>query len=278
LDGSKLYDLDLSPPSIQLANVRKYPAFHVENGRVTLGATPESKRVALITGANKGIGFETARQLGPMGITVLIGSREQQRGQTAVDTLRGETIDAQLLILDVADQLSIDRAAADVERQFGKLDILVNNAGILLERIPPSQCQIENLRKTLATNVVGLFAVTKAFLPLLRRSPSARIVNVSSALGSLSTMGDPQKLQNEFLAYSSSKAAVNMITVVLARELAGTKIKVNAAAPGYTATAMNNFSGTQTVPEGAIASVKLATLPEDGPTGAFFDKNGPVAW
>ncbi len=243
-----------------------------------MAATPESKRVALITGANKGIGFETARQLGPLGITILIGSREQQRGQTAVDALRGEAIDARLVLLDVADHQSIDRAAADVERQFGKLDILVNNAGILLERIPPSECRIENLRKTLETNVVGLFAVTKAFLPLLRKSPSARIVNVSSALGSLATMGDPRKLQNEFLAYSSSKAAVNMMTVVLARELAGTKIKVNAAAPGYTATAMNNFSGTQTVAEGAIASVKLATLPEDGPTGSFLDKNGLVAW
>lgn len=240
--------------------------------------TPESKRVALITGANKGIGFETARQLGALGITVLMGSREQQRGQTAVDTLRGESIDARLTLLDVAAQHSIDRAAADVERQFGKLDILVNNAGILLERVPPSESHIENLRKTLETNVVGLFAVTKTFLPLLRKAPSARIVNVSSALGSLATMGDPQKLQNEFLAYSSSKAAVNMITVVLARELAGTKIKVNAAAPGYTATEMNNFSGTQTVAEGAIASVKLATLPEDGPTGSFFDKNSSVTW
>lgn len=203
---------------------------------------------------------------------------KKDRGHAAANTLRGENIEARPLLLDVLDQNSIGRAASEVERLFGKLDILVNNAGVLFERVPPSESQVENLRATLETNVVGLFAVTKAFLPLLRKAPSARIVNVSSALGSLFTMSDPQKMQNDFLAYSSSKAAVNMITVVLARELAGTKIKVNAAAPGYTATAMNNFSGTQTVPEGAIASVKLATLPDDGPTGGFFDKDGAVAW
>ena len=240
--------------------------------------TPGSLKVALVTGANKGIGFETARQLGKMGIIVLLGSREKARGEKAAETLRGEGIDARLIVLDVGDQITIDHAAAKIEREFGKLDILVNNAGILLERIPPSECQIENLRKTLETNVVGLFAVTKAFLPLLQKATAARIVNVSSALGSLATMGDAQRLENKFLAYSASKAAVNMITVTLGRELAGTKIKVNAAAPGYTATEMNNFSGTQTVAEGAVASVKLATLPDDGPTGSFLDAKGIVAW
>jgi NAD(P)-dependent dehydrogenase (short-subunit alcohol dehydrogenase family) len=243
-----------------------------------LANTSGSLRVALVTGANKGIGFETARQLGNMGITVLLGSREKGRGEKAVETLRGEGIDARLLVLDVGDRITIDRAAADVERDFGKLDVLVNNAGILLERIAPSDCEIENLRKTFETNVIGLFAVTKVFLPLLRKAPAARIVNVSSALGSLSTMGDAQRLENKFLAYSASKAALNMITVALGRELAGTKIKVNAAAPGYTATEMNNFSGTQTVAEGAVASVRLATLPDDGPTGGFFDAKGIVAW
>ena len=237
-----------------------------------------SQRVALITGANKGIGFETARQLGKQGITVLAGSRDKQRGQKAVDTLQSEGIDARLIALDVADQGSIERAAAEVQREFGRLDILVNNAGILLERVSPADSQVEHLRKTLETNVVGLFAVTKAFLPLLRKAPAARIVNVSSALGSLSTMTDPRRLENRFMAYSVSKAAVNMLTVALGRELAETRIKVNAAAPGYTATEMNNYSGTQTVAEGAVASVKLATLPDDGPTASFLDAKGVVAW
>jgi NAD(P)-dependent dehydrogenase (short-subunit alcohol dehydrogenase family) len=238
-----------------------------------------SERVGLITGANKGIGFETARQLGRQGIVVLVGSRDKQRGQKAVDTLRGERIEARLILLDVTDDRTIDAAVVEVRREFGKLDILVNNAGILLERVPPSECQIENLRKTFDSNVLGLFAVTKAFLPLLRKSTAGRIVNVTSALGSLSMMGDPQRLDNKFLAYSASKAAVNMITVTLARELAGTQIKVNSAAPGYTATEMNNFSGTQTVEQGAAASVRLATLADDGPTGGFLDAKGfVVAW
>jgi NAD(P)-dependent dehydrogenase (short-subunit alcohol dehydrogenase family) len=243
-----------------------------------VGETGKTGRVALITGANKGIGFETARQLGKQGITVLVGSREKERGQKAVDTLRAEGIGARFIALDVSDQVTIDCAAAEVDRGFGRLDILVNNAGILLERIAPSECQVENLRKTFDTNVFGLFAVTKAFLPLLRKSAAGRIVNVTSALGSLAVMSDPQRLENKFLAYSASKAAVNMMTVAFARELAGTKIKVNSAAPGYTATEMNNYSGTQTIAEGTVASVRLATLPDDGPTGGFLDAKGFVAW
>lgn len=236
------------------------------------------KRVALITGANQGIGFETARQLGRQGITVLMGSRDKERGQKAVHTLRGEGFDARWIVLDVTDQSEIDSAAAQIGREFGKLDILVNNAGILLETVPPSECEVENLRKTLETNVVGLFAVTKAFLPLLRKSPSARIVNVSSGLGSLSVMSDPNRLDNKYFAYCASKAAVNMMTVTLARELQGTRIKINSAAPGYTATALNNYSGHQTVEEGTVASFKSATLPDDGPSGSFLDANGIFPW
>lgn len=186
----------------------------------------KAARVALITGANKGIGLETARQLGKMGIVVMVGSRDKGRGEEAAESLRSEGIDARLVVLDVGDQKTIDRVVSEVEREFGRLDILVNNAGILVERVQPSDSEVEALRKTLETNVVGLFAVTKAFLPLLRKSPSARIVNVSSALGSLATMSDPQRLDNKFLAYSASKAAVNMITVALGRELASTRIKV----------------------------------------------------
>ena len=220
-------------------------------------------RVALITGANKGIGFETARQLGKLGITVLLGCRNKQRGEKATEILRGERINARAIVLDVTNQSTIDAAATEVERDFGKLDILVNNAGIIVERTTPSECQTENLRKTFETNVFGLFAVTKAFLPLIRKSEAGRIVNVSSGLGSLKNMTDPQLMENKFLAYSASKAAVNMLTVAFGRELRDTPIKINSAAPGYTATEMNNYSGHQTVEQGALASVRLATLPAD---------------
>jgi NAD(P)-dependent dehydrogenase (short-subunit alcohol dehydrogenase family) len=240
-----------------------------------LAETHSGKRVALVTGANQGIGFETARQLGKKGITILMGNRDEQKGQKAVETLRAEGLDARLIVLDVTKQNEIDAAAAQIGHEFGKLDILVNNAGILLETVAPSECELENLRKTFDTNVFGLFAVTKAFLPLLRKSSSARIVNVTSGLGSLNMMSDPQRMDNKYFA---SKAAVNMMTVALARELRGTRIKINSAAPGYTATALNNYSGHQTVEQGTVASFKLATLPDDGPTGGFLDASGIVAW
>ena len=237
-------------------------------------------RVALITGANQGIGFEIARQLGKQGIVVLVSARNKQKGLAATETLLQEGIQAQGLILDVTDQRTIEAAATEVERKFGKLEILVNNAAIVAERTPPSECQVENVRKTFETNVFGLFAVTKAFLPLIRKSPAGRIVNMSSAVGSLTSISDPQqtRLDNGYLAYGASKVAVNSITISFARELRDTPIKVNAVAPGYTATVMNNFKGFQTVDQGAIAAVRMATLPADGPTGGFFDKNGTVPW
>ena len=243
-------------------------------------ATHSAEQVALITGANKGIGFEIARQLGKQGITVLVGARDSHRGRKAVETLQGEGIRAQELVLDVTNQRTIDAAVAEVDRKFGKLDILVNNAGILVETAPPSECQIENLRKTFETNLFGLFAVTKAFLPLIRKTAAGRIVNVSSALGSLTSVADPQqtRFKNRYLAYGASKAAVNSLTIAFARELRDTSIKVNAAAPGLTATAMSNFAGHQTVEQGAVAAVRLATLPPDGPTGSFLDSNGTVPW
>jgi NAD(P)-dependent dehydrogenase (short-subunit alcohol dehydrogenase family) len=180
----------------------------------------------------------------------------------------------------VTDQGTIDAAVVEVERTFGKLDILVNNAGIVAERTPPSECKIENLRKTFETNLFGLFAVTKAFLPLIRKSSAGRIVNLSSAIGSLTWISNPQQthLDNGYMSYGASKAAVNSITISFARELRDTSIKVNAVSPGYTATAINNFQGYQTVEEGAVAAVKMATLPAGGPTGEFFDKDGAVPW
>lgn len=239
-----------------------------------MSGAQKSDRIALITGANKGIGLEVARQLGNQGIKVLVGARDQQRGQKAAAQLRTDGIDAQFILLDVTNQSTIDAAAAEVARQYGKLDILVNNAAILPEIKPPAECNLGNLRGTFDTNFFGLVAVTQAFLPLIRKSPAGRIVNVSSLLGSLAGFQSGK----DYFAYSASKVAVNAFTIGLAAELQGTPIKVNAASPGYTATDMNNFRGTQTVEQGAVALVRLATLPPHGPTGAFIDSNGSVPW
>jgi NAD(P)-dependent dehydrogenase (short-subunit alcohol dehydrogenase family) len=185
------------------------------------------------------------------------------------------------LRLDVTDPLSITAAAALVEREYGRLDILVNNAGILLEGDqPPSRTPLELLERTYATNVYGVVAVTNAMLPMLREAPAGRIVNVSSGLGSLALTSDPDgPYPGAFmLAYNSSKSALNSITVTYANELRDTRIKVNAADPGYCATDMNGGVGPRTAAQGAIAAVRLATLADDGPTAAFFDDAGTVPW
>ncbi len=239
-----------------------------------------SEKVALITGANKGIGFETARQLGEQGITVLVGSRNQHQGEQAASALQAKGVKARALVIDVTDQHTIETAVEEVNRMFGKLDVLVNNAGVALERVPPSESQIENIRKTFETNFFGAFAVTKAFLPLIQKAVAGRIVNVSSGLGSLTSLSDPA---SEFyaynnLSYSSSKAALNAMTVTLAKELRTTSVKVNSADPGYTATDLNNFRGTQTPEQAAAVIVRLATLPPEGATGMFFGQDGELPW
>ncbi|MEH2316119.1 SDR family oxidoreductase [Nostoc sp.] len=239
-------------------------------------------KVALITGANKGIGYEIARQLGSRGATVLVGARDIGRGEEAANKLRLNQIDARTIQLDVIDQKTIDSTAEQIESEFGKLDILVNNAGILSDgdHLAPSQVDIETLRHTYETNVFGVFAVTKTLLPLLKKSKAGRIVNLSSGLGSLTLHSDPNSefADSKYLAYNSSKTAVNAITVLLAAELKDTAIKVNAANPGYTATDINQYQGHRTVEQGAIAAVRLATLPDDGSSGGFFDENGVVPW
>ena len=237
-------------------------------------------KVALITGANKGIGKEIARQLGTQGITVLIGARDEGRGGEAAAELKQAGIDARAIRLDVTDEASIEAAARQIESEFGRLDVLVNNAGIALDTGPSSTLELDTLRRTFETNVFGVFAVTKALVPLLKKSPAGRVVNLSSGLGSLSQNSDPNWdfAEVKLLAYNSSKAALNMMTVVLASELKDAGIKVNAADPGYTATDMNGHNGTRTVAQGATAAVRLATLPDDGPTGGYFDEDGPVPW
>ena len=238
-------------------------------------------KVALITGANKGIGFEVARQLGKAGCTVLMGAREASRGQQAAETLQGEKLDARAIAIDLLDRDSIAKAAATVEAEFGRLDILVNNAGIGAPGDgPPSQSSLDAIEKTMQTNFVGTVAVTQAMLPLLRKAPAGRIVNVSSGLGSLTQHGDPgwEFAPVKILGYCASKAALNMLTVQLAWELRDTAIKVNSADPGYTATDLNQHRGPQTVEEGARETVRLALLPADAPTGAFLDMKGIVPW
>jgi len=244
-------------------------------------ADQPDRKVALVTGANKGIGFEVARQLGMThGMTVLIGARDEARGREAADKLKNDGADVRAVLLDVTDPSTAAAVARQVEEWFGRLDVLVNNAGIALDRASPSQIDLDVLRQTYETNVFGVFNVTRAMLPLLRKSPAARIVNVSSGLGSLAQNSDPNW---EFaavkpLAYNSSKAALNMMTVTFAAELKDSSIKVNAVDPGYTATDMNGHQGPQTVAQGATAAVRLATLAADGPTGGFFNEAGVVPW
>lgn len=241
----------------------------------------ETKKVALITGANKGLGFETARELGKQGITVLIGARDKTRGTEAEAKLKSENLDAQFVHLDVNDTATHETARQFVETNYGKLDILINNAAIVVESTEKaSELSLEKLRQTFDTNFFGVVAVTQTFLPLVKKSESGRIVNVSSGLGSLTQNSDPNwaYAQVKPLAYNSSKTALNAFTVILASELKDTKIKVNSADPGYTATDLNNNSGTKTVAEGASIIVDLATLPENGATGSYFDDQGVVPW
>jgi len=232
--------------------------------------------IALITGANKGIGFETARRLGARGITVLAGARDEARGIEAERALRadlGPGAEARFVPLDVTDAKSAQEAAGWIEREYGHLDILVNNAGIAVRGGPPSETGLDAMREVYETNVFGVIMVTNAMLPLLRRAPAARIVNVSSEVGSITSVTDPASPLAQMpagLAYPSSKSALNMITAMYARELRDTPVKVNAANPGYTATDLNRHSGFRSAAEGAEASVHLATLGPDGPSGILW--------
>lgn len=245
------------------------------------GRTATDPRVALVTGANKGIGLHIARQLAQRGLTVLLGARNAERGRAAVAGLVGEGLDVRLLVLDVTDAGSVAAAAEQVAKDPGRLDVLVNNAGITSGLAPTSQVEVADLRRTYETNVFGVVAVTNALLPLLRRSRSARIVNVSSGLGSLTLLSDPDfrfaDLNNA--AYQSSKAALNALTVLYAKELRGTGIKVNAVSPGYRATDLNGglpTPGAGDPADGAAVAVRMALIDDAGPTGEFHSDAGTV--
>jgi NAD(P)-dependent dehydrogenase (short-subunit alcohol dehydrogenase family) len=233
------------------------------------------KPVALVTGANKGIGKEIARGLLQRGFTVLLGARDPERGQSAATELAPDG-DAVFLRVDVTDEWSIGVAAAMIEDRYGRLDVLVNNAGTPAPRELPSEVTAGLMRAVFETNVFGVVAVTHAMLPLLKRSGAGRIVNVSSLRGSL---GDPGAFVGQpSMPYSTSKTALNAVTVHYSRELVPFGIKVNAAAPGHVATDLNGHRGTRRPAEGAAIAIELATIGPDGPTGGLFDDSGPIAW
>jgi len=240
-----------------------------------------SKRVALVTGANKGIGLEIARQLGREQITVLVGARDAVRGETAAGQLRSEGIDARFVQLDVTDTASIAQAAAVIGASHGRLDILVNNAGISDSADgAPGKADLAAVRRIFDTNFFGPLAVTQAMLPWLREAPAARIVNMSSSLGSIAINGDATSpyYAVRLAGYNASKAALNMFTVQLAAELRDTPMVVNAACPGYVATDLNGHSGFLTPQEAAATPVRLALLPDREIHGQFISAQGPVRW
>ncbi|RWM30708.1 SDR family oxidoreductase [Mesorhizobium sp.] len=247
-----------------------------------------TRKNALVTGANKGIGLETARRLAAIGFKVWLGARDSKRGTAAAEALRGEGFDAEWLELDVTSDESVAAASKTVAARTPSLDVLVNNAGIApgyvgalgpdgrYER-PPSREDVVDMKATYDVNVFGPVRVTQAFLPLLLASSGARVVMLSSYLGSIArAAGESQS--PIVMGYGSSKTALNAVTVAFARELAPSGIMVNAAAPGYTATDLNGHKGHRTVQQATEIIVRLATLDAGGPTGGYFDENGPLPW
>ena len=244
-------------------------------------------KIAVITGANRGLGFATARRLSQSGVKVIVGARSRANGEDAADRLRREGLDCEPLHIDVDSPASVREAAALVEQEHGRIDILVNNAGILPEATAPDvdrPLDLRLVRETFETNVFGTISVTNEFLPLLRRSASGRIVNVSSTMGSLTDQTDPSSPYYGLLvpAYQMSKAALNGFTIALSKALTDTSIKVNSVCPGWVQTDLggpeNRAAAPTTADEAAQIVVDMASIPEDGPTGQFVDRQGTVAW
>ncbi|MEU3495624.1 SDR family oxidoreductase [Kitasatospora cineracea] len=245
----------------------------------------DTTRIALVTGANKGIGYEIAAGLGALGHRVGVGARDADRREAAVRKLREAGIDAFGVPLDVTGDRSVAEAAELVERQAGRLDVLVNNAGISGPPTgqgweqDPTALDLDVVRAVVETNVIGVIRVTNAMLPLLRRSASPRIVNLSSTVGSLTLQTDPgTDVGPVMAAYAPTKTFLNAVTVHYARQFAGTGILVNAACPGLVATDFTGFHGSRTAAQGAAAAIRLATLPDGGPTGSFSDDAGVIPW
>ena len=240
----------------------------------------EIKKTALITGANKGIGFEVARQIARNGWTVLVAARNKELGEQAVAKLQADGLDAHFVRIDLDEQQTATTASEAIRAQFGKLDLLVNNAGISGKADgPPSKASLSDVETVMRTNFVGSVAVTQAMLPLLQKAARAQIINVSSELSCISPQNDPawKYFPVKVLAYCASKAALNMLTVQLAYEFRDANISVNSVNPGYTATDLNGHSGPQTVEEGASEIVRLALL-DAPPTGKFLETSGHLLW
>lgn len=241
-----------------------------------------TNRIALVTGANKGIGLEIARQLAQAGVDVIIGARDSHRAAAAIKDLAAQGLAAQSLPIDLNDHASIAAAAAAIQAQHGRLDILVNNAGIVdAADGPPGASSADAARRIMDTNFIGTLAVTQAMLPLLRNARAGRIVNLSSSLGSLTVNGDPTSpyYDARLIGYNASKAAVNMLTVQLAQELRGTAITVNSVSPGYVRTDLTGHNGYMTPEEGARLPVQYALVNDaDAVSGQFVEASGVTAW
>jgi NAD(P)-dependent dehydrogenase (short-subunit alcohol dehydrogenase family) len=244
-------------------------------------------KIAVITGANRGLGFATARRLSQSGVKVIVGARSRANGEDAVDRLRREGLDCEPLHIDVDSPASVREAAQLVQQEHGRIDILVNNAGILPEATASDvdrPLDLRLLRETFETNVFGTISVTHEFLPLLRWSASGRIVNVSSTMGSLADQTDPSSPYYGLLvpAYQMSKAALNGFTIALSKALMDTTIKVNSVCPGWVQTDLggpeNRAAAPTTADQAAQIVVDMASIPDDGPTGGFVDRDGTVAW
>jgi len=241
-------------------------------------------KVAFITGGNKGIGLETARQLGKLGIKVVIGSRDLAKGKEAVAKLKADGVDAEAIKFDVLNSADYKDAYKYLDQHYGKLDILINNAGVTKENFlggnQTSSTSPEVLHDTFDTNFFGVIEITQTLLPLIKKAPAGRIVNLSSILGSLALHADPKSpiYDAKAFAYDASKAALNSFTVHLAHELRNTKIKVNSAHPGWVKTDMGGDAAPMELSDGAKTSVKLATLPDDGPTGAYIHLEQTLPW
>jgi NAD(P)-dependent dehydrogenase (short-subunit alcohol dehydrogenase family) len=242
----------------------------------------DSPPVALVTGASKGIGLAVAEALGRMGCEVLVGARHPGMGEEAARTLRDLGLAATFVALDITSDELVRAAADRIGRRYGRLDVLVNNAAVKLEfhPSPPSECAIEMVWDTFETNVIGTIRVVQQMLPLLRLAPQGRIVNVSSGLGSLTlaTTDGSRYMERPLLSYNTAKAALNAVTVQFANELRSTAIKVNAVDPGFTNTDMTKRMGSRTAAQAAAVVARWATVGPEGPTGGFFDENGPVPW
>jgi NAD(P)-dependent dehydrogenase (short-subunit alcohol dehydrogenase family) len=243
-------------------------------------AVMSEKTIALVTGANKGIGYEIAAGLGALGWSVGVGARDGQHRTDAVAQLRAAGVDAFGVPLDVTDDESVRAAAQLIEERAGRLDVLVNNAGAAGSwPDEPTTTDLETVRRLVETNVIGVIRVTNAMLPLLRHSAHPRIVNQSSHVGSLALQTTPGvDLGGISGAYAPTKTYLNAVTIQYAKELSDTNILINNACPGYVATDLNGFSGTQTPEQGAVIAIRLAALPDDGPTGQLFDDEGVVPW